>query len=292
MGILSKLFGLSPKEEEKPVVVKVPTKPVVEPTIKESLANLAIEVIGAAKNTSLVPLAEDNLSSEYNKLVNLGLKNSANAKIIERQLDNINYHNQAIVKAEKLLKYMKVVNELLGDSVILVSTSAFYELCHKYNLSIGCLQDYTGVVPAANLEELAHIKYELSNKYYKLHINEDIWRVTGIHNYSKYSNKLIQKSLDATFGIFNVEMGWKIIEIFKDQKWADNVVFERTCINRDCFFIACPKSNLQERLVIMPKPVDPIIFQYCPFGVLVYTMWGDEAEDKVFEEYKKLNNLV
>lgn len=26
--------------------------------------------------------------------------------------------------------------------------------------------------------------------------------------------------------------------------------------------------------------------------VLVYTMWGDEAEDKVFEEYKKLNNLV
>lgn len=39
MGILSKLFGLDPKEEEKPVVVKVPTKSVVEPTIKESLAS-------------------------------------------------------------------------------------------------------------------------------------------------------------------------------------------------------------------------------------------------------------
>ena len=91
MGILSSLFGFNPKEEEQPVVVKVSAKPVVEPTIKESLANLAIEVIGAAKNTSLVPLDEDNLSSEYNKLVNLGLKNSANAKIIKRQLDNINY---------------------------------------------------------------------------------------------------------------------------------------------------------------------------------------------------------
>lgn len=292
MGILSKLFGLNPKEEEKSVRIDVSAKPVVEPTIKESLANLAIEVIGAAKNTSLVPLDEDNLSSEYNKLVNLGLKNSANAKIIKRQLDNINYHNQAIVKAEKLLKYMKVVNELLGDSVILVSTSAFYELCHKYNLSIGCLQDYTGVVPAANLEELAHIKYELSNKYYKLHINEDIWRVTGIQNYSGYSNESIQKSLDATFGIFNVEMGWEIRKIFKDQKWADNVVFERTCINRDCFFIACPASELQIKTTIFSKPIDPIIFQYCPYGVLVYTMWGDEAEDKVFEEYKKLNNLI
>lgn len=291
MGILSSLFGLNSKEEEKPVV-KVPTKLAVEPTIKESLANLAIEVIGVAKNTSLVPLNEDNLSSEYNKLVNLGLKNSANAKIIKRQLDNINYHNKAIVKAEKLLKYMKVINELLGDSVILVSTSAFYELCHKYNLSIGCLEDYTGVVPAANLEELARIKYELSNKYYKLHINEDIWRVTGVHNYSGYSNKLIQKSLDATFGIFNVEIGWEINEIFKNQSWADHVVFDRTCINSDCFFIACPKSNLQEKTIIVSRAVDPIIFQYCPYGVLIYTMWGDEAEDKVFEEYKKLNNLV
>ena len=45
MGILSKLFGLDPKEEEKPVVVKVPTKSVVEPTIKESLANLSIVVV-------------------------------------------------------------------------------------------------------------------------------------------------------------------------------------------------------------------------------------------------------
>ena len=291
MGILSGLFGLNQKEEEKPIV-KVPTKSVVEPTIKESLANLAIEVIGAAKKTSLVPLDEDNLSSEYNKLVNLGLKNSANAKIIKRQLDNINYHNKAIVKAEKLLKYMKVINELLGDSVILVSTSAFYELCHKYNLSIGRLQDYTGVVPAANLEELARIKYELSNKYYELRINENIWRVTGVHNYSGYSNELIQKSLDATFSIFKVDIGWEIKDFFKNQSWADHVVFKRTCVDKNCFFIACPKSNLQEKTVIVSHAVDPIIFQYCPYGVLIYTMWGEEAEDKVFEEYKKLNNLV
>ena len=291
MGILSGLFGLNQKEKEKPIV-KVPTKSVVEPTIKESLANLAIEVIGAAKKTSLVPLDEDNLSSEYNKLVNLGLKNSANAKIIKRQLDNINYHNKAIVKAEKLLKYMKVINELLGDSVILVSTSAFYELCHKYNLSIGRLQDYTGVVPAANLEELARIKYELSNKYYELRINENIWRVTGVHNYSGYSNELIQKSLDATFSIFKVDIGWEIKDFFKNQSWADHVVFKRTCVDKNCFFIACPKSNLQEKTVIVSHAVDPIIFQYCPYGVLIYTMWGDEAEDKVFEEYKKLNNLV
>lgn len=60
MGILSSLFGLNSKEEEKPAVVKVFTKPVVEPTIKESLA---IKVIGASERTAIIPLKEDNIST-------------------------------------------------------------------------------------------------------------------------------------------------------------------------------------------------------------------------------------
>lgn len=79
-------------------------------------------------------------------------------------------------------------------------------------------------------------------------------------------------------------------ENFTEEKWARRVFVDY--VTPDNFFIACPKSNLQERPVIVSKPIDPIIFQYCPYGVLIYTMWGDEAEDKVFEEYKKLNNLV
>lgn len=94
MGILSKLFRLNPKEEEKLAVVKVSTKSIVEPTIKESLANLAIEVIGASERTALVPLKEDNISAKYSELVKLGLKNSA--KVLKKQLDNINYYNNTI----------------------------------------------------------------------------------------------------------------------------------------------------------------------------------------------------
>lgn len=142
MGILSSLFGLNSKEEEKTVVVKVPTKSVVEPTIKESLA---IEVIGASERTALIPLKENNVSTKYSELVKLGLENSANAKILKKQLDNINYYNNTILKAQELLKYLKDVNNCLGNSVILVNTSTFYELCRKYNLSIGLLQDFTGV---------------------------------------------------------------------------------------------------------------------------------------------------
>lgn len=301
MGILSSLFGLNSKKEEKTVVVKVPTKSVVEPTIKESLANLAIEVIGASERTALIPLKENNVSTKYSELVKLGLENSANAKILKKQLDNINYYNNTILKAQELLKYLKDVNNCLGNSVILVNTSTFYELCHKYNLSIGLLQDFTGVIPAQNLNELMDISNKLhtDNNASRLHINYQTVRVNRISNYSGgKSDSYVKERLEYYFNILQVhtyslsDISLCHAENFTEEKWADHVFVDVDYVTPDNFFIACPKFNLKERPVIISKPIDPIIFQYCPFGVLIYTMWGDEAEDKVFEEYKKLNNLV
>lgn len=207
MGILSSLFGLNSKEEEKTVVVKVPTKSVVEPTIKESLANLAIEVIGASERTALIPLKENNVSTKYSELVKLGLENSANAKILKKQLDNINYYNNTILKAQELLKYLKDVNNCLGNSVILVNTSTFYELCRKYNLSIGLLQDFTGVIPAQNLNELMDISNKLhtDNNASRLHINYQTVRVNRISNYSGgKSDSYVKERLEYYFNILQV----------------------------------------------------------------------------------------
>lgn len=205
MGILSSLFGLNSKEEEKTVVVKVPTKSVVEPTIKESLANLAIEVIGASECTALIPLKENNVSTKYSELVKLGLENSANAKILKKQLDNINYYNNTILKAQELLKYLKDVNNCLGNSVILVNTSTFYELCRKYNLSIGLLQDFTGVIPAQNLNELMDISNKLHTDASRLHINYQTVRVNRISNYSGgKSDSYVKERLEYYFNILQV----------------------------------------------------------------------------------------
>lgn len=299
MGILSSLFGLNSKEEEKPAVVKVFTKSVVEPTIKESLANLAIEVIGASERTAIIPLKEDNISAKYSELVKLGLKNSANAKVLKKQLDNINYYNSTILKAQELLKYLKDINNLLGNSVILVNTSTFYELCHKYGLFVSFLQDFTGVVPAQNLNELIDINNKLhTNNASELRINYQTVRVDKISNYSEKSDSYIKECLEYYFNILQIpqftfgEVRLNDAKDFIKEEWVHNVYISVNYATSEDFFIACPKSYLKERPVITSKPIDPIIFQYCPYGVLIYTMWGDEAEDKVFEEYKKLNNLV
>lgn len=44
--------------------------------------------------------------------------------------------------------------------------------------------------------------------------------------------------------------------------------------------------------VVTKKAVDPIVYQPCAYGILIHSMWGEESEDKVFEEYKRINNLM
>lgn len=45
-------------------------------------------------------------------------------------------------------------------------------------------------------------------------------------------------------------------------------------------------------VTITKKAVDPIVYQPCAYGVLIHSIWGEESEDKVFEEYKRINNLM
>lgn len=265
-------------------------------TMDKELSKLAVDLVGVSEGTALASLKSDDLTEEYVKLCELGLGNSANAKFLKDRIRDIDTYNRNIIKARKLLAYIKTMNEFLGDSVILVSKDSFYKLCHKYKLSVGSLEQFTGVIPDANLKEFSDIKYKMDYYagYERLNTNHHIVEITRIYNSSDKSDSSISKYFDYSFNIISYPAylyRMSDIKEFKDKEWAERVSFDVRYVNRDEMFIACPKSNLQEKTVIVSHPVDPIIFQYCPYGVLIYTMWGKEAEDKVFEEYKKLRAI-
>lgn len=283
MGIFSNFLKENKKEQESL-------------TIDRKLSKLAVDLIGTLKDTSLIPLKSNDMSGEYTRLCELGLGNSANAKFLKDRIRDIDAYNRNIIKAQELLAYIKTMNNLLGDSVILVSRDSFYKLCHKYELSIGHLEQFTGVIPNANLKELSDIKYKLDLRsgYTILDINENTVEVRSVYNYSDKSNSSISKYFNYNFNIIPYSIcttNMSSIEEFKNEEWAKKVILDVQYIHRKDMFIACPKSNLQEKTVIVSYAIDPIIFQYCPYGVLIYTMWGKEAEDKVFEEYKKLRAI-
>lgn len=284
MGIFSN-FLKENKKEQKPLI-----------TIDKELSKLAVDLVGVSESAALVPLKSNDLSGEYARLCGLGLGNSANAKFLKDRMRDIDAYNRNIIKARELLAYIKTMNEFLGDSVILVSKDSFYKLCHKYKLSVGYLKEFTGVIPDANLKEFSDIKYKMDRYggYTKLRTNPHTIEIKRIYNLSDKSDSSIRKYFDYSFNIISYPAylyRMSNIDEFKDKEWADKVSLDVYYVPTIAMFIACPKSNLQEKTVIVSHPVDPIIFQYCPFGVLIYTMWGKEAEDKVFEEYKKLRAI-
>lgn len=284
MGIFNN-FLKETKKEQKPLI-----------TIDKELSKLAVDLVGVSEGTALIPLKFNDMSGEYTRLCNLGLGNSANAKFLKDRIRDINAYNRNIIRARELLDYIKTMNEFLGDSVILVSRDSFYKLCHKYKLSIGYLEEFTGVIPEANLKELSDIMYKMDHYggYTKLRTNAHTIKIKRIHNFSDKSDSSIRKYFDYSFNIISYpDYLYRMSDIdeFKDKKWADRVSLDVRYVPTITMFIACPKSNLQEKTVIVSHAVDPIIFQYCPYGVLIYTMWGEEAEDKVFEEYKKLRAI-
>lgn len=284
MGIFSN-FLKETKKEQKPLI-----------TIDKELSKLAVDLVGVSEGTALIPLKSNDMSGEYTRLCNLGLGNSANAKFLKDRIRDIDAYNRNIIKARELLDYIKTMNEFLGDSVILVSRDSFYKLCHKYKLSVGFLEQFIGVIPDANLKEFSDIKYKMDHYsgYVKLDTNHNTVEIRRIRNHSEKSDSSICEYFDYSFNIISCPSyiySMHDIKEFKDKDWAERVYLEVSYVNRDEMFIACPKSNLQEKKVIVSHAVDPIIFQYCPYGVLIYTMWGEEAEDKVFEEYKKLRAI-
>ena len=209
MGILKKLFGVSEsKKQEIPIQEPRVLKVIELPPIEESLSNLAIEVVGTSTQTSLMPLKDNyQLKEEYEKLKDLGLINSANARIVKAKLDSINKYNDNIKKAKNLIAYIRNLNYLYDGRAILISRESFYAVCRKYNLDIGPLKNYTGVIPAKNLEELSKVK---STRQYR----STIYVVTDVSNHSDdITNGVIRRFLEQnyyTFFLINIQVGYQI----------------------------------------------------------------------------------
>lgn len=79
----------------------------------------------------------------------------------------------------------------------------------------------------------------------------------------------------------------------KGFSYPNIVSFDAVKIGRNELFVACPPGQLNNpEVTITKKAVDPIVYQPCAYGILIHSMWGEESEDKVFEEYKRINNLM
>lgn len=257
------------------------------------------------------------LVNEYSKLCNLGLENTKNARIIKEQINNFNESYQNKVKAEELIKFIKKLRNHFGDSTLLISSEQFEKLCKKYKLVTGLLNNYTGIIPNKNIEEISNVKgkihsfkdsinYSVANKKY-------LWKINECIDSSLNGREIFNELVDWIRSKNNFVFADRDVYNFDNYLWLEDMKkvnpdlpenvkqytkdslfkFSGKLVSKDTMFIACPPEQLKKQtLKITKRAIDPIVFQYSPYGIVVHSVWGEEAEDKVFEEYKRVNQLL
>lgn len=269
----------------------------------------------AEKQTgALVPIVHD-VQQTYDKLVKLGLSATKNAQLLKEQIIKANNIEINKTIAENLIKFVKECRAHFGPGSILVPESTFFDILSRYRLEWARLNQYGGVIPQKNIDDLVSVAEKISSFKYANMLN--LRRDQSFTNYILFVERLGSSSSDYSV----IEDRNYLQDMCREQHnllkvrsskpkydgawWASDVVTNHkfnygclakiygTIVEPDSMFIACqPKFLDNPDVKIDPIPTDPIVFQFCPFGVLVHTAWGEEADDKVLKDFAILNNTV
>lgn len=73
------------------------------------------------------------------------------------------------------------------------------------------------------------------------------------------------------------------------------VTMSHTACKSTDLFIAAPVDDMQQlvsftetEIRVIPRSIDPFVFQVTPVGVVIYSKWGEEASDAIFDNVKPL----
>lgn len=235
------------------------------------------------------PASNDAMVEKNKKLLELGLTSSSTFLTTQQAVDTKN--------RELCFRFF---NENFPGCCI-IRDSDFFNLLRKYNLCCGKLDQYTGTIPDENLEEV----YEARNALQDMDVM--------VHN--QFSN--INASGDPTQIILNVfikENRWKDDkhqELYSAQKTLYESVnrfpfydcidfgvlnqsfsgltfnFDRVSCKKTELFIAGPIQEFKQLVNIEVKEArkaeDPFVFQRTPYGIVILSKWGAEADDEIFK---------
>lgn len=253
---------------------------------------------------------EDLEVSSFDLVSRLGFTNT---KLIVERREIINRNtdfNQAVRASIRALQLIKEVQEYFGPNTVVVKRSDFVEILKKYNLVCGRFENYTGIVPDKNAREIddalnkiqalvekqitpnnQELLYEAYHRYMTYYIKE-------VTFYRSYELPKDRKRLLNLFPLalcrresysYNNEIIYDLANNGVKLESVNNLGVERVGM-----FICAPANemnNSKNRVkfsVFTPRTDDPFICSLTPYGVVIHSMWGREAEDEAIKKYKAL----
>lgn len=205
-------------------------------------------------------------------------------------------------------KYLNAFKTLLrarqtyGPDTLLLSYDQFMELCKKHKLVCGGCEEFIGDIPDNKLQEMVIIKNKgrISEIIPLMCVYESIYHVNN-----DSSDKRVKKEVNE-----HLKEDFPFIRRYD----YDGVVFadghhgsrsnygssfgaiEFKCGDPQIFFMCAPKKMFTERreikLTIDRTPKDPILCSLTEHGILLFTRWGEEANDETIKKYEKLGEKI
>lgn len=274
------------------------------------------------------------LGIELTRLEKAGLINSQNYSVVQENLRSIFREKDIELNRAKFLGFVKELGKVFPSS-FLVEWKTFYPLLKKYDLMIGEVKDYTGVVPERNITEIAKVKKSLSDENIDCSKRRNFYDCFGLGEnrkcmklvgniYTDYSDygwakdkvlSVIQKeyrnlipsvhpNVSCYRGTIKRDTLMRYLDDDKTKEVFSGLISESIekaawrleiggkILSGETLLIAAPEKYLKNKVEIKSIPVDPIVFQPTPFGVVVHSVWGEEAEDKVLQEYLEMNKII
>lgn len=318
-----RLFEKKRKKEEMPVMWQEEVK------MTEFIIFMMSEYLKKCQGDIVLVKEEPGLQTELDRLKKIGLGNSENAKLLISKITDIENRKERCEFGKGVVEFIKTMSTEFPGSY-LISFDQFFEIIQKYHLYCRPIGKYHGIIPSKNIEEIEVVKDKLLDwsqncREPKLPVNyfdcgksgyDHFWYVSCIKYRSGRSGNeavadLIEKYIEkygsivgahysSSYSDCTLNLDRSEIHDVKFNSWLseykikdrDEYSLDLDKLKATDLLIAAPKDCFAEEYKVKEMPVDPIVFQYSPFGVVVHSVWGEEADDKVLAEYRELNKSI
>lgn len=262
------------------------------------------------------------VEEEYRLLLRLNFKNSVNIQRISEIKKLIDENNTIKNRNLQILKFMEEAYKLFGKTCTLINFKDFEYLLKKYNLVCGKLEDYTGIIPLENLKEINKVNnlfkkvhdweykentddIESKLRYNSLFLPTNCLEYSSLVNSTRiYNNPILHEHFNNLYKISTVyevntlsredlEILYRFPFTYKnmDSNLLKYVHSEYSSVD---LFICAPAQEMKSTIQFTDKrkAEDPFICSYTDLGIVIFTKWGNEANDEIFNKYEQLKTLI
>lgn len=242
---------------------------------KEILRDEAISVI------------KEGIKREKANLSRIGFISAKTERLkrYEEKLSVAEHRLSALNDEHRNIEYQKATKEILqhlkkdfGEETLFVSYDDFEKVLNKYNLICGRLSDYKGVLPEHKMSDIRRVLSMEIPEFWKDKISELVSAYDVIispfrNGFRKYD----PLEFDYRFSLL-------VSGSYPEGYTAHIGNFVK-------FFIAAPAHEMKTKEEIQEEAErrarDPFICAHTKWGIIIFTKWGEEAEDKIIKKYEK-----